>query len=123
MPVYDYKCARHGLFNQLATMAQSAEPAPCPSCGELSPRVILLSPQILAMSPARREAMARNEKAAHEPGIYTPETREEMRERARHGKGCGCHGEADRSSLRQKAILLADGSKIFPSQRPWMISH
>lgn len=119
MPVYDYKCAKHGLFSQLATMEKSGEPNGCPTCGALSPRVILLPPEILDMAPARRQAFARNEKACHEPQIYMPEERE-----SRQGKQCGCQEHSpDRSSLRQKAVLLADGSKIFPSQRPWMISH
>lgn len=77
--------------------------------------------------------MARNEKAQYQPQLVTPESREEAIARAKslgksggnHGKGCGCGSDThpDRSSLRQKAVLMADGSKVFPSQRPWMISH
>ena len=36
MPLYDYKCAEHGLFHDLVPMQASGECAPCPSCGALS---------------------------------------------------------------------------------------
>lgn len=130
MPLYDYKCVEHGLFHELATMEQSALPCSCPQCGVSSPRVILIPPEVLDMAPAKRSAIAKNERAANEPVIYTRETSEEMRERHAHmktkGKSCGCsdHPAAgDRGALQQKAVFLADGSKVFPSQRPWMISH
>ncbi|WP_295875032.1 FmdB family zinc ribbon protein [uncultured Zhongshania sp.] len=129
MPVYDYKCNEHGLFHELASMEQAAMPCACPSCGKLSARVIMIPPEVLAMSPARRQAMAKNEKAVHQPIFSTVDYREDQAQRRAHAaakKGCGCGDHTahpDRSSLRQKAIYMADGSKVFPSQRPWMISH
>ncbi|WP_320836579.1 zinc ribbon domain-containing protein [Zhongshania sp.] len=129
MPVYDYKCQDHGLFHELASMAESALPCACPQCGELSARVIMIPPEVLAMAPAKRQAMARNEKALHQPIISTPDSREDASQRRAHSaakKGCDCGPKVfnpDRSSLRQQAIFLPDGSKVFPSQRPWMISH
>ena len=56
MPVYDYKCREHGLFNTLATMEDAAKPAECPTCKALSPRVIVLPSHIAAMDPAKRAA-------------------------------------------------------------------
>lgn len=53
MPVYDYKCREHGLFNTLATMEDAAKPAECPTCKALSPRVIVLPSHIAAMDPAK----------------------------------------------------------------------
>jgi putative FmdB family regulatory protein len=88
MPVYDYKCRAHGLFNTLATMEESAKPVECPTCEKLAPRVIVLPPEIAAMDPATRAALDRNEKSRHEPVFST-----------------------------------ADGKKMFPSMRPWMIGH
>jgi putative FmdB family regulatory protein len=126
MPVYDYKCAEHGVFHELATMEQGALPCACPQCNVLSPRIIMIAPEVLAMASDKRKAIARNEKAAHEPKVYMPESREQLRERkaaALHGKGCGCHSLEDPGIRKSQVLYMADGSKIFPSQRPWMISH
>lgn len=128
MPVYDYKCRDHGLFHDLASMDQAAQPCACPQCGKLSARVIMIPPEVLAMSPAKRKAMTRNENAVHQPIVSSVDSREDLAQRRAHAaakKGCACneHTHPDRSSLRQQAIYLPDGSKVFPSQRPWMISH
>lgn len=134
MPLYDYKCPQHGLFHDLATMAQSHEPNACPKCGTLSPRVIMIPPEVLAMAPAKRKAMDNNERAKHQPIISTADSRQEAAEikRFEEKKGiilskskCGCHQHehANQSALKQQVVLLPDGSKVFPSQRPWMISH
>ncbi|AKH67800.1 putative regulatory protein, FmdB family [Spongiibacter sp. IMCC21906] len=131
MPVYDYKCKDHGLFHELASMEAAHLPCACPKCGVPSARVIMIPPEVLAMAPNKRQAAAKNEAAIHAPRRSTLDTRAEAADRklyaAKKG-GCGCShdaesGNPDRSSLRQKAIYLADGSKVFPSQRPWMISH
>ena len=138
MPVYDYKCPDHGVFNELAMMSESSKPCECPQCGLLSPRVVMIAPEVLDMAPARRQAQAANEKAQHQPIISTVDARAEAAEikafyakreqsKKSHKSGCGCgshHGaDPDRSSLKQQVVFLPDGSKVFPSQRPWMISH
>ncbi|MDO3381880.1 zinc ribbon domain-containing protein [Gilvimarinus algae] len=122
MPVYDYRCQTHGVFSDLATMSKSAEPAPCPVCAQLSARVIMMSSQLLDMAPANRQAHSRNEQARERPQFSTPESRAEDKARRehRHGKGCGC---GDKPIRQSHVIYTADGSKVFPSARPWMISH
>ena len=122
MPVYDYKCADHGLFFELATMEASSEPCACPSCGVLSPRVIMVAPEFLGMSAEKRKAKDRNEKAAHQPIFSTTEFRAEQqaRHQHKHGKGCGC---SDKPIRKSALMFTADGNKMFPSMRPWMISH
>lgn len=116
MPVYDYKCSQHGVFSELATMEQSQLPAPCPQCSELSARVIMLPPEVLAMSPEKRKAMATNEKSRHEPEFSTLERRTHDHQ---HRNGCGCEAKKPGSKL----FYTAQGDKMFPSMRPWMISH
>lgn len=134
MPVYDYKCTDHGVFHELATVEQGSQPCACPSCGKLSSRVIMIPPEVLAMAPATRKSMDRNEEARHSPIISSVDSRAEATDRAAfakkkghhsHHKGCGCSHETagDRSALKQQVVFLPDGSKVFPSQRPWMISH
>lgn len=110
MPLYDYKCTEHGLFHDLVPMQASGECAPCPTCGVLSARVIMVPPEVLDMAPAKRQAMARNEQAAHEPRHGNHHSEKEQ--------GC-CHHHKRKSKL----FYTAEGNKMFPSARPWMISH
>jgi putative FmdB family regulatory protein len=122
MPLYDYKCQAHGLFHELATFAESAMPRPCPQCGTLAARVIVLAPALRALDSATRDAMQRNERSRHEPMFSTPEHRAEAQalHEHRHGKGCGC---TNPGIDKPKVFYTADGKKMFPSARPWMISH
>ena len=110
MPVYDYKCQEHGLFHELVPVDESGDCIPCPTCGELSARVILVAPALLGMDPQKREAMERNEKAMHEPRRGNMASEKDQ--------GC-CH----RHRSKPKVFYTADGKKMFPSARPWMISH
>jgi putative FmdB family regulatory protein len=112
MPLYDYKCREHGLFSELATMADSDQPLPCPSCGILSARVLLLPPSLALMSAHNRTAHARNEKSRFAP--YTTCTRADPGH---------AHDHHEQPLRRVKFLYMADGSKLFPSMRPWMISH
>ncbi|GAB1260215.1 FmdB family zinc ribbon protein [Aurantivibrio plasticivorans] len=141
MPLYDYKCKDHGVFHQLATMADSGKPQACPTCGVASGRIIMIPPEVLAMAPEKRKAMEKNDRARHEPHFSTTDSRaEEAEKKAFELKRSGCCGHRasgahhrgkpqiigaapDQSNLKQQVIYLADGSKVFPSQRPWMISH
>ncbi|MBU2569013.1 MAG: zinc ribbon domain-containing protein [Gammaproteobacteria bacterium] len=130
MPLYDYKCPKHGIFHDLATFEESSAPKACPHCQTSSPRIIMIPPEVLAMAPDKRKAMSINEKSRHEPAFSTVDSREDQILEHKHTKNCGCSSNKglflkhpDRSSLRQQVILMQDGSKVFPSQRPWMISH
>lgn len=116
MPVYDYKCKDHGVFFELATMAQSQEPCACPQCGALSARIIMMPPEILTMDKDRKHAFATNEKSANEPSYSTKARRAEDDQ---HASGCGCSKNLSKSKL----MYTAQGEKMFPSMRPWMISH
>lgn len=110
MPLYDYRCAQHGLFHELVPMNASGDCCPCPDCGVLSPRVVLVAPQLLDMAPEKRQAMATNERAAHEPRHGNSHSESEQ--------GC-CHRERSKPTV----FYTAEGNKMFPSARPWMISH
>jgi putative FmdB family regulatory protein len=117
MPVYDYKCADHGLFYELASMDDHAKPAHCPECDTLSARIILMSPGMMEMAKEKKQAMERNETSQHEPKLSNMDTRAENADKLKHGEGCS---HRKRGS---KVMYTADGSKMFPSMRPWMISH
>lgn len=116
MPVYDYKCKSHGVFHELATMEDSAKPMACPQCGDMSARVIMLSPTVLEMASERRKAFETNERASHEPVVSTSDRRAFDHQ---HRNGCGCNAKKPSRFM----MLTPDGGKTFPSARPWMISH
>ncbi|MGR9085958.1 MAG: FmdB family zinc ribbon protein [Gammaproteobacteria bacterium] len=116
MPVYDYKCPTHGVFYELASLADSAKPCACPNCGQLSARIILIPPGIFKMARDAKRAHEVNEKSRHEPLFSTPERRETEQS---HASACGCAIHRGNSRL----MLTARGEKMFPSMRPWMISH
>lgn len=116
MPVYDYKCEDHGIFYGLATFDDSDKPGTCPQCGKLAARVIMVAPEILDMAPEKRHAHETNERNQHEPTHSTKARREDDEQ---HKKGCGCERKLNKSKL----MYTARGEKMFPSMRPWMISH
>lgn len=115
MPVYDYKCEKHGVFHELATMDESHLPCACPQCGVRSPRIIMLAPEVLSMAQAKRQAHKTNERAANEP-IFSTEDR--RKHDPQHAKSCGCENKK-----QTNLMYSARGDKMFPFMRPWMISH
>lgn len=112
MPNYDYNCTNCGAFTESRPMAQSGDPCACPTCGTASPRAYFTTPFFAMMDSATRTAIATNERASH-----APKTSKSLA----HGPSCGCCGS--NSKKKSKTIFRADGSKTFPSARPWMISH
>ena len=113
MPVYDYLCDNCGPFTDLRPMAECDLPHDCPDCGARSPRVMLTAPNLASMDARRRTAHATNERSAH-----APMNLQQMK--SRHGPGCGCcSGKASMRYTKRGT----DGSKSFPTSRPWMISH
>ena len=72
MPIYEFECADHGLFELTRPMAQVREPAECPECGELGKR-LLSAPSLATGSVASRRAAGVNERSQHEPRIVKRE--------------------------------------------------
>jgi len=68
MPLYEYDCQTHGLFETMHSMHEASAPERCPSCGEQSPRV-LSAPRLACVTPGERKARDRNEKSRHEPRV------------------------------------------------------
>lgn len=117
MPTYDYACPSCGGFDALRSLAQRNDPATCPECGMDSPRVFVSAPRLACVSGDTRTAMETNERAQHAPmssreyGGY---------QRLKHPSGCGCCSPTSRKTT---TVTAANGSKMFPTKRPWMISH
>jgi hypothetical protein len=94
----------------MRSMSESRAPQSCPDCGVPAPRVMLTAVAFAGMPAANRKAHAINERSAHEPKTSAS---------LRHKPGCGCCSPKSKSN----SLTLPDGSKAFPSKRPWMISH
>lgn len=68
MPLYEYQCAQHGVFEAMGDMTRSSEPSRCPDCEASAPR-ILSSVRGAQLERSQVVARDRNERAAHEPRI------------------------------------------------------
>lgn len=55
----DYRCPDHGLFDEIVDRATSAEPRPCPACGQASERALsapMFKPQRFTVVKGKPEA-------------------------------------------------------------------
>ena len=68
MPVYEYECEEHGLFEQQRAMRDSSASAVCPDCHLQAARV-LSAPGLRRMASSEIRARDRNERSAHEPTV------------------------------------------------------
>lgn len=98
MPLYEYQCNDHGLFEAERPMVRSAEPATCPVCSHSARRV--LSATRTALVPrASRVARDRNEQSQHAP---------QLRARAE---------PTPSGRPRKRPLQVSHGS------RPWVLEH
>lgn len=110
MPTYEYWCEECGPFESLRPISDYAKPCDCPECGASAPRVLMTPPRVGSSDRSAMRAHAVNEEAADSP-----------KRASQHGPGCSCcSGGAKKPS---KTLYRPDGSKSFPTKRPWMISH
>jgi len=72
MPIYEFDCAAHGLFEVTRPIAQVRDPAHCPHCGEQGSR-LLSAPNLATGSAISRRAAAVNERSQHEPRVVKRE--------------------------------------------------
>jgi putative FmdB family regulatory protein len=110
MPLYEYECANCGPFESMERMSDCAKPQECPVCDTLSSRVMLTAPSVSFVTQNIRIGHAKNERSADSP-----------KRTSTHGPGCGCCSGGNKKN--SKTLYRPDGSKSFPSKRPWMISH
>ncbi|PJI92639.1 putative FmdB family regulatory protein [Yoonia maricola] len=110
MPVYEYCCIECGPFEAIKSMSLCNDPCNCPHCGASAPRVMLTAPNVSFVSSSLRKGHTINERSADSP-----------KKTSTHGPGCGCCSGGNRRN--SKTLHRPDGSKSFPSKRPWMISH
>jgi putative FmdB family regulatory protein len=114
MPTYDYECPQCGGFEAFRPLSARNEAAVCPSCSAASERIFVSAPRLALMDDGTRSAVDANERARHEP------KRSSDYARLKHPAGCGC---CSTSAKRGATVTGANGNKVFPGKRPWMISH
>lgn len=112
MPYYDFLCDDCGPFTGFAAMADFDKPCACPECGEMARRALFTAPKLSVVSSSVRRAHETNERSAHAPKSTSKA----------HGPGCSCCSGGG-SKKKSSTLYRPDGSKSFPSKRPWMISH
>jgi putative FmdB family regulatory protein len=117
MPTYDYACPSCGGFDAFRSLAMRNEPCACPECATPSPRVFVSAPRLACVSSETRTAMDTNERARHEP--RSSKSLDGSYSRLKHPAGCGCCG----AGKSKATVTGANGNKMFPTKRPWMISH
>jgi putative FmdB family regulatory protein len=76
MPIYEYECVEHGVFEDQRSIARSDEDGPCPVCEKHSPRIVS-APNLGRMERSQVKAMDRNEKSRHEPRVVQTAPRRE----------------------------------------------
>jgi putative FmdB family regulatory protein len=101
MPIYEYECREHGLFEELRPMQRSREGAECPRCDAASPRVLSATRTNL-VPRAVSVAHARNEKSQHAPELCT------------HG-----HPQHPRSQKPKRS----GQPQVYRGKRPWVMEH
>ena len=115
MPIYEYECEAHGVFELMREMAQARAGGACPECDESCPRILSV-PRISALSKQTRVAIERNEKSQHEPRVAT---------RNKHGCGSGCHHgpTPNRLQIKTPAAEAKTPSRVYTGPRPWVVEH
>jgi putative FmdB family regulatory protein len=101
MPIYEYECPQHGLFEELRSMQRSAEGAECPECQGAAPRVLSATRTNL-VPRAVSVAHARNEKSQHAP------------EHSHRG-----HSHHHPPQPKRKPGQL----QVYQGKRPWVMEH
>jgi putative FmdB family regulatory protein len=83
MPLYEYECGDHGVFEETRSLAQSTDDAACPACRRAAPRIVSM-PTLARMDRSQVKARDRNEQSRHEPKVVqrraaTPTERSPLR--------------------------------------------
>ena len=117
MPTYDYDCAACGGFEAIRRVSERDAACACPACGAAAPRVFVQAPRLELLAGDTRRAMEINERAAHQP-----RSSGDGYGRLRHPRGCGCCSPSG-NRRSGSTVTAASGAKMFPTKRPWMISH
>ena len=96
MPIYEYECNEHGVFEELRPMDRSREGAECPECRATAPRVL---------SPTRTNLVPRTVSVAHA-----------RNEKSQHAPEHSCHHHPTKPRRSAKP-------QVYRGKRPWVMEH
>lgn len=114
MPIYEYRCGAHGLFEELRSISEYRRTAECPECRSDCSRA-LSAPHISALSASRMAALQTNERSQHEPRVQT---------RCDHTHHAHDKSPAGRDSQSKVASSGRSGRlRTYTGARPWVIEH
>jgi len=72
VPLYEYECPQHGVFEAQRSIAQSRDDGVCEVCLQGSPRIVSV-PNLGQMARSQVKAMDRNERSRFEPKVVRTE--------------------------------------------------
>lgn len=108
MPIYEYNCKEHGIFETYRPVGLHAHPAPCSECGMLAPRAYSLT-QEHKMDPLKKKAIDRNIKNQFEPHVC--------------GSGCDHDHDDPYSHGPAPSSRPKEAQQVYNGPRPWVIEH
>jgi putative FmdB family regulatory protein len=88
MPIYEYECREHGVFELARKVADSGAAGGCPVCLQASPRIVS-APSLGRLERSQVRAIERNEKSRHEPQVVRTEPRSAPEHRPLRSAGGG----------------------------------
>ncbi|MDP9149504.1 MAG: zinc ribbon domain-containing protein, partial [Myxococcota bacterium] len=97
MPIYEYECVLHGVFDEARSMKEAHAPAVCVTCGQEATRIVSL-PNLRSMVASQLRARDRNERSRHEPKVLAGDAL--TAERGQPAKGGGAPVSAGASTAR-----------------------
>jgi putative FmdB family regulatory protein len=78
MPLYEYECPDHGVFEEPRPIAESAADSTCPDCLGTARRIVSAT-NLGRLERSQVKAMDRNERSRHEPRVVKTEPKREGR--------------------------------------------
>jgi len=113
VPVYEYECTDHGLFETLRPLSEYNLPSPCPTCSVAALRVLSV-PHLAGVPRATMIAHDRNEQSRHEPRVS----------KHKHGDHTHHHHSSAASAAK---VAIAAGQRPalqqYKGKRPWVMEH
>lgn len=70
MPLYEFECSEHGVFELERRMAEARDAAACSACGQWAARIVSLT-NVAQVPRWKAKARKVNEKSQHEPRLVT----------------------------------------------------
>lgn len=68
MPIYAYRCLKHGVFEKRLRMTDASAKYPCPSCGQRSDRSYSV-PMVTKLTQGTRSAIDTTETSREHPAV------------------------------------------------------